>query len=248
MEIRTILKEFGLSDKEIAVYLALIELGPSPVRNIATKANVNRGTTYDILKDLMKQSLVSYFDKQAHQYFTAEPPEKLVYSLEQKQNNLELVKKQIKDGLPALKTIFEQQGGRPTVRVFEGTSGIKSIMTDVLESVELLRDKKYYVYSASGLRKNVYEAMPDFTEKRIKKKIQVRTIALGEGGQLIGLDERKWLPEKNSELEATYVFIYRPKVAIISLDKQGNPIGLVIDNPQIFETQRLVFESLWKFL
>ncbi|MCK4799448.1 TrmB family transcriptional regulator, partial [Candidatus Parcubacteria bacterium] len=44
------LHEFGLKEKEIKIYLALLDLGPSSIRKIAELAKVNRGTSYDILK------------------------------------------------------------------------------------------------------------------------------------------------------------------------------------------------------
>ena len=78
MDIQVIFKNFGLSEKEIAVYLALIELGPSSVREIAAKSKVNRGTSYDILKSLIALGIVSYYNKESKQYFIAEQPEKLL--------------------------------------------------------------------------------------------------------------------------------------------------------------------------
>ena len=68
-KIDQILGKYGLSDKEVKVYLALLELGPSPVRKVAGKAGVNRGTTYDILKSLRDQGLAGYYHKDKHQYF-----------------------------------------------------------------------------------------------------------------------------------------------------------------------------------
>ena len=51
------LNRLGLSDKEIAVYLSLIKLRPSAVRALASKSQVNRGTTYDILKKMVQKLL-----------------------------------------------------------------------------------------------------------------------------------------------------------------------------------------------
>jgi hypothetical protein len=90
--------------------------------------------------------------------------------------------------------------------------------------------------------------MPDFSKKRMARKVSVKTIALDEGGQLVGLDERKWLPVKRKNLKATYELIYNGKVAHISLDSAENPIGVVIENEAIYETQKLVFEYLWNKL
>lgn len=262
MQIDSLLKNFGLNEKETAVYLALIELGPSPVRLLAAKSGVNRGTTYDILKSLIHSGLVSYYNKQSHQYFSAESPEKLLSALDDKQQHIKSLQKEIQASLPELKSLYEKQGGKPAVKLFEGVKGIKSILEDVLETVGREKNKSYYVYSSASLRKNVYNAMPKFSELRIAKKIAVKTIALGEGGQLVGMDERKWLVTedqkdqidqinrigKKTTLRATYEIIYAGKVAHISLDDTANPVGVVIQNQAIFETQKVIFESLWEKL
>lgn len=247
MDTKKLLKEYGLSDKEIAVYLGLIKLGPSPVRSISLASGVNRGTAYDILKALIAQGLVSYYNKESHQYFSPEPPEKLVTAVEQKQKDLDAVKQKIQSQLPELKAAYDKKGGKPTMKLYEGTKGIRQILEDVLDTMAQSKDKVYYVYSSANVRKNVYESMPDFTSKRIAKKIQVKTIALGDGGQLIGLDERKWMKSKQN-LKATYEIIYWGKIAHISVDQKESLVGIVIENPEIYETQKLVFEFNWEKL
>ncbi|MBI3305925.1 helix-turn-helix domain-containing protein [Candidatus Nomurabacteria bacterium] len=252
MQIQVILKNFGLSEKEISVYLALIELGSSSVRTIAEKAKVNRGTTYDILKSLINLGIVSYFNKKSKQYFVAERPETLLSVMDKKHEDLLEVREEIENSLPVFKTLFEKQGGKPEVKLYEGKIGIRHILLDVLESVEKAKDKTYYVYSSATVRKNVYLAMKDFSKKRIRKKIKVKTIALGEGGGLHGLDERKWLqlPKSRGDeaLRPTYEIIYSGKVAHISLDNAENPTGIVIENEEIYNTQKLIFKYNWKNL
>src|SRR3989338_6273112 len=248
MEIRTILKNYGLNDKETAVYLTLVELGPSPVRTVASHAGVNRGTTYDILKSLKNQGLVSFFDKKTHQFFTAEPPEKLLNALEDKEQQLWDLKKQITNSLPELKTVYEKHGGRPLVKLFEGLKGVKHILEDVLETMDRTDHRTYYVYSSSNLRKNVYQAMPDFSKKRIKKNINVKTVSIGGGGQLVGLDERKRMKVGKTDLKSTYEIIYGGKVAHISLDNAENPVGVIIENQEIHDTQKFIFEFNWSKL
>src|SRR5581483_3487170 len=171
MEIQVILKNFGLSEKEISVYLALIELGPSSVRDIAAKSKVNRGTTYDILKSLMDAGIVSYYNKESKQYFVAEPPEKLLSALNQKKEELDEVRENIERNLPLIKTLFEKQGGKPAVKLYEGAKGIKQVLEDVLSEMAKSQDKTYYLYSSATVkeRKNVYEDMPDFSKKRDRK-------------------------------------------------------------------------------
>ncbi len=248
MEIQIILKHFGLSEKEIAVYLALIELGHASVREIAAKSKVNRGTTYDILKALIALGIVAYYNKESKQYFAAESPEKLLSAIDQKKEDLDEVRKNVESSLPLLQTLFEKQGGKPSVKLYEGKQGVKFILEDVLHSMEKATEKTYYVYSSSSVRNNVYEAMPNFSQKRVKKGICVKTIALGEGGKLHGLDERKWMEVSAKNLKVTYELIYAGKVAHISLDNALNPIGVVVQNEEIYQTQKMIFEFNWKKL
>jgi hypothetical protein len=123
----------------------------------------------------------------------------------------------------------EIRGGQPVMKLYEGTKGVRQIFEDVLESVTTSKDKQYWIYSSATVkeRKLVYAAMPDFNKKRLSKKIKVQTISLGLGGELVGLDQRKWLNSKNANLKATHQIIYAGKVAHISLDDAQNPHGSV---------------------
>ncbi len=246
MNTRQLLKDFGLSDKEISVYLALVELGPSPVRQIGEKAEINRGTTYDILRSLQDLGLVSFFDKEAKQYFTAEDPEKLITALDERKKNIDKVRGELTEHLPELRALFQVSGDKPRVALYEGMEGVRQILEDVLDVMDETETREYYVYSSAGIRGNVYEAMPDFSNRRIKRKISVKTLALGNGGQTVGLDERKWLPTNGKEFKSTYEIIYGNRVAHISLDVGQNPVGVIIQNSGIYETQKFIFNSLWE--
>ncbi len=250
MEIQVILKNFGLSEKEIAVYLALIELGPSSVRDISAKSKVNRGTSYDILKSLIALGIVSYYNKESKQYFIAEAPEKLLSAIDQKKEDLDEVRGSIAENLPLIKTLFEKQGGKPVVRFYEGSKGVRQIFEDVLGEVSSVADKAYYLYSSATTehRKNVYGSMPDFSKKRIAKNISVKIISLGEGGKLAGLDERKQMPIGKKDLKATHEIIYAGKVAHISIDSNDEPVGVVIQNEEIYNMQKEIFEFNWSNL
>src|SRR3989344_849600 len=86
MEIESALKEFGLSENEIKVYLALIKTGESTVQNIAKNAELPRTTTYHLLESLEQKSLVGFVIKESKKYFQAAPPKKLIQTLEEKKN------------------------------------------------------------------------------------------------------------------------------------------------------------------
>lgn len=49
------LEEIGLSDKEAAVYLALLQVENSAITDLAKKTKINRTTVYPVLQSLEKR-------------------------------------------------------------------------------------------------------------------------------------------------------------------------------------------------
>lgn len=246
----TIFKKLGLSDKETAVYLALLEHGASSVRDLAGAANLNRGTAYDILKKLQEAGLVSFFHKDTKQQFAAEDPDKILKLLAVREDEFKKTEEKIKELIPELKSLQERGGDKPVTKFYEGRAGVKFILDDVLTSTKETEASEYYVYSAAGVREDVYGAYPDFNKKRIKNNIRAKTISLSEGGGTYGLDERKWLPSTSSGRVdmMTYILIYADKCAFISRSSSDNPVGVIIENKMIYETQKTLFLQMWKLI
>lgn len=240
-----LLKKLGFSDKEAKIYLGLLRLGPSSVRKLAEVSEINRGTAYDILKTLQDKGIVSYYKKETKQYFVAENPEKLHDLVKKQQNELSSVDSKLEKLIPELQALHHKGGDRPVARYYEKTE-INKILEDVLATCENSEEKLYRIYSAEGMRKYLYEDFPTFSDVRVAKSIGVKVIAIGEGGELRGLDERKWL--KTEEVTNTYIIIYPGKTAYISLNAKSEPIGVVIENDGVCKTQKLIFDNLWSSL
>jgi sugar-specific transcriptional regulator TrmB len=245
----SILKKAGLSDKEIKVYLKLLEYGAVSVRSLAELTELNRGTTYDILKKLQESGLVSYYHQDTKQRFVAEDPEKILKMVDDEKNKLDEARAKIHELIPELKSLQDKGGSRPVTKFYEGKEGIRFILEDVLALMGEEAEKEYYVYSASGVREDVGAAFPDFSKKRVKLGIKALAISLAEGGKTYGLDERKWIaPKKGNEKNMTYIIIYAGKCAFISLDNNGSPVGVIIENQMVYETQKTIFLQLWNLI
>ena len=245
-DVKSLLKSLGYSDKEVAVYLAVLAEGPAPVRGVAVAANVNRGTTYDILRSLMQQGLVSYYHQEKKQYFVSENPERLLAVIDSKMEDLGRAKEEVNEVLPELSSLFSRAGEKPVVKYYEGLIGVRRILEDVLETVAEKGDRSYAVYSAANIREMLYRAFPDFTQRRIAAKISVRVIAIGSGGEETALSERRWLTKEGGV--PTYTLLYRGKLAFISLSAHGDARGVILEDHGTFLTQQRLFESLWKNL
>ena len=73
-----LLKEIGLTDSEIKVYVALLEIGSSSKGPIVDKSGVASSKIYELLEKLMQKGLVSQVIKSNVKYFEAAPPKRLL--------------------------------------------------------------------------------------------------------------------------------------------------------------------------
>ncbi len=240
------LELIGLKEKDMQVYTALLELGTAPLRRIAEEAGLNRGTAYDALKHLLDAGLVSYVDAKTHRYFTAEDPQKLSGLATRREVAVQEAREKIREVIPDLQLVLGRSKHRPSVRYYEGSSGVREILEDVLKVCESSEEKRFRIYSSEGVRGLIASAWPGFIKKRIRQGVGVRTISIGKGGRTYGLDERKWLTE--DEAAPSYVFMYPGKTAFVSVDERRELFGVIIEDEAIATTQQMVFDAMWRFL
>lgn len=238
-----LLKRLGFSDKSALAYLELLRLGPASVRKLAEKLDLNRGVVYEALKTLKEQGLVNFYEKDAKQFFVAEDPSRLQDLVTRQSEKLKEADKKLQAIIPELKSVYYRGGERPVSRYYSRTE-IHLILEDVLTVVERSDEKLYRIYSVAGIREYLYDDFPTFSDARVAKGIKVKAIAIGAGGELRGLDERKWLDLPIDK--PTYIMIYAGKTAYISLDAKDEPVGVVIENEGVYKMQKEIFDELWK--
>ena len=241
----SLLKKIGFSDKTAKVYLSLLQLGPTSIRKLGENAGLNRGTTYDALNWLKEKGIVSYYKKATKQFFVAEDPERLHELVKEEEDALRKADEKLDGLIPELQALHSKGGDRPVARYYERKE-IKEIMEEILDICEHADDSLYRVYSTEGIREYLYDDFPTFSDARVAKGIRVKVIAIGGGGELRGLDERKWL--SFDAPIATYTMVYPGHVAHISLDAKKEPFGVVIENAGVYETQKGIFDALWQRL
>jgi sugar-specific transcriptional regulator TrmB len=246
MEIPHILQQIGLSDKEILIYLTLLSGGPSSVRKLAKDSNLNRGTVYDTLKALQQRGLVGMYQKHKKPFFLAEDPEKLMEVVEHRERSITSLRRGVSELLPELKSLYVHGGMKPVVKYYEGAKGVNIVLQDVLRTMSDQSDKLYRVYSSAVLREYLYKEFPHFTKERIERRLHVRVVAIGAGGDDQPLAERRWLPAR--EASPTYSIVYGPKVAFFALSAAEVPIGVLIEDQRVADTERMIFDHVWNTL
>lgn len=241
------LELIGLDGRDFRVYTALIQLGPSSIRAIAQISGINRGSTYESLKKLVRLGMVSY---QQHtektKRYVAEPPQKLKGIIAEKELELKNLQVSIDPYLKQLEKVEAETPSLPS-RIYEEDEGVAAILRDVLATTERLNKKEYRAISSAQMRSYMYKRFPSFTKQRLAKKIFVKVLATGEGGEITDLSERRWLklPNKLLRQPMSYIIIYGTKLAIISITQLNIPHGIVIDDPAIAQTHAFLFDELW---
>ncbi len=237
ISIEEALISFGLSTKEVKIYLACLALGTATANTIAQKSYLNRSTTYDILKSFLEKGLASKITKEKTTYFEVASPEKLIASLEEKKEKLKTI-------LPQLKLIQELTIQKPTVEVYQGKEGFKTILEDILAT-----KKQTDVISTSKIFDIMNYYFPFYIKRRAELKIYARVIQEHSPQTL----ELKKSDEKQARETRSIkgfninsmIFIYADKVAIIKL-VENEVISVLIHDQTIADDKRTIFAVLWK--
>lgn len=240
MEILSLeLRKLGLKEKEVEVYLAGLELGPSTILKIAQKVKITRPTVYEIIKTLEKKGLFVEKIQKRKRYFVAQSPDSLLGILRTQKRELEEKEREFIRIIAALRAKYykKEESG---IRVFKGKEGLK-----VLEE-ELLTTPSQDIYLLSSITRPKEIKERELIYQKIQKrfgKIQVKEIYCGPKQKqpptkIFGGGQRKSL----SSLYFDGTLILFDKAIFIPSKKTE---GILIDNPIIVNLLKSLFLSLW---
>ncbi|MBU1916421.1 hypothetical protein KKC47_04855 [Patescibacteria group bacterium] len=128
------LEEIGLSEKEARVYLAALELGPATAQQIATKALINRPTTYIMIESLTKRGLMSSFIEGKKKKFSAAMPYKLAYIIQNQKKDIEKREIGINNLIKKMQEHTANNDNLARVEVFSGVDSFTTCQGFVLQS------------------------------------------------------------------------------------------------------------------
>ncbi len=239
------LKHLGLSDKESSVYLAALELGPSPVQDISHKAKVNRATTYVMIESLTTRGLLSTFVKGKKRFYAAESPDRLVSILEKRQKELDEKKAELESVMPMLHALFNAEGAKPQIRYLEGAEGLETVRT-VFEKLEGEFVQIYYHEQVQRTEEIIHGQGQHHTTL-LQKKTPHRVLLVVEDPDHVTLPEMgegefRMLPKEKFPIQGSvtvrgnHVFMYSYKSSILSV---------IIVSKEIAEVIKALFELAW---
>jgi len=237
MEINQELKELGLTDNEITVYLSLLRIGGSMAGRIASESNLERTSVYNALKRLVQEGIVSYVIESNRKVFYASNPQKLVEMFDEKKERASMIVKK----LEAIRK-FEKQ--KENIMKFRGYNGIKTVMNDVLRSCK--DNAEYLIF---GSENQLGKRMPVFAQiyvakkdkKKLRSRILIREDLKSAGKKMSKYTKVRYVPKQMASL--VNVNVYSDKVSILLWSEI--PEAVIIDNKEAADTFRNYFEFMW---
>ncbi len=240
--IRDSLEKIGLTEGEIQVYEALIDLGLSSTGIITKRANIASSKVYEVLQRLSNKGLVSFVVKNGVRYYDATPPERLLDFLEERKDGLSQAQETIRKILPALR---DRRGHAPEINqtiVYTGSQGPKIVLNEILEAGKHGLENCGYGTSVDPYVTQMPRALHSFIEKAKRYKFRTRLI-FGKGFRSPNTKaEVRYLAEEY--LLPVRTMLYGNKVAIVDFTKPVTTI--IIEKQEISKAYWRHFETLWK--
>ncbi len=229
--------DIGLTQGEIKVYSAILNIGSSSINIIHEKTGLERRAIYDIINKLIEKGLITYTLEKGKRTYQLAPPKRLQEEVDKRINKL----KEFEKIIPKITEIYKTNKPKTNIEVFRGKESIKSVFEDMLNHKN--------VYSISGGWNIVREFpyyWPQYDKRRIKAKSiwhnLVRHEWKGKEQPTTKFVKFKFLPEEFSG-NPIVILIYGNKVANVSWGEEY--FVFVLESKAIAENYKKYFKYLW---
>ncbi|MBD3253074.1 winged helix-turn-helix transcriptional regulator [Candidatus Pacearchaeota archaeon] len=232
-KINEVLGNLGFENREIKIYLILIEEGDLTALQLSKKAEIDRTTVYDILERMMNKGIVSCYIKNKTKNFRALNAGELLDFFREKYNSL-------KNIIPELNKITKRTREEVKCELFQGKEGVRTVVKDIIQNT-----KNYY--KAIGIRQEYIDVIGYLNDHA---KIKFADLKIKE----IGIVEEKLKFSKLKHgsykylgkkfLSSITTVIYNDKVLYIFWKQPY--FAIRIQNKDFARLQEEYFNLLWK--
>lgn len=239
MSITDKLLHLGLSEKESAAYVALVELGSATAAKVAEKSGLKRPTTYTVLEELRKRGLANKIPHVKKQIYSAKDPRELVEETEVK---LDAVRRVMPELLALAGT------GVQKTFYFDGLTGVKEAMNFRLIEMS---NREFVGFYATGetASPELLKLFRRWSKKASANGVKIRGIVpkhptmspwreldADEGREMKQVPYEEYSANISIDIGDTFVRI----VAFKELQ------ATIVENKDVADTMRQIFEMVWR--
>lgn len=249
------LEKIGLTSDQACVYSTLLQSESLTANIVARKCSLPRTRAYAVLQQLEKNDLISHEKKKGSvsRYFAQHPS-----ALEKLSQHYQAVAEESRQSLellyPDLLSSFNQSHNAPGVRILEGVEGFKRLHTDILrQSNELLlirsildAEEPYFSLILEQIRQQVAHGIHT---RALTPTPPPEHIEVGRTRKVLEQDKRNLVTRRFLDRDlfgpTTQIVLFGKSVGISTLQQPS--FTLIIDNPDVHDSWRKIFETLWVF-
>ena len=239
----SVLKEIGLTNVEIKVFIELSKVDSAMASEIAKKIGIYRTNIYDIFESLIKKGLVSYIIKANRKHFIASKPHKLLNYLKEKEEKIKEQEQQIQELIPILLKLKQPKEEELKAEIYKGKEGLKTLLNDMLNEKKPI----YYLGYSAISQKIIPYFFTHWQKKRVKLKIKRKIITKEQmrNAEAIKtpLTNVKYLPDELNIPISN--MIYGNKIWVL-IPINEDHISLLIESKKLAQSFFNYFEQLWK--
>ena len=122
-----LLKQIGLTDNEIKIYLFLLKNSPSTKSPLVKATGISGSKVYEVLHRLSQKGLASITVENNIQHFSAASPDKIKDYLKRKREEITNAEQKINHILPSLLSLTNQPKQQAKVSIFTGWEGLATV-------------------------------------------------------------------------------------------------------------------------
>lgn len=245
-EPQKILKNLGLSDSEVTIYLSMIS-GVKTAYDLVKVTGLKRPTVYYALGCLEKRGLISKSPAENDSRYLLVDLNRLKVLVEEKEREVKELQSAVTNLVPSLEMQFAVTDNKPTVVFFEGVSAVKNVIMEMV----YCRDKKInsVVPKDNFFHQLGKDFVKLFVEERVKRNIKTRNLWESPVDKKLvkqyyeDLSEIRILPEVMAGKFMTTIFLYDDKTLYVSSLNNSNCI--VVTSKEHHDTMQAWFDGLW---
>lgn len=232
-----ILEDIGMTNAEIKVYLALLELGSSTAGPIIDKSGLQNSVVHMTLHKLIEKGFASFVKEGKIKHYQPVNPKHIIKFIDDKKERFEEI-------LPELLVKQQTAKQKQEITVFRGKEGVKELLYELLEAGG---DEHVTIGAPAESLMLPDEWWISYHKKRADKGIKAKL--------LFYESLRYWKAEKQyKKAEVRYTHAGKEPLTetIIRNDKVGiliwteKPMGVLFHHKKMADSYREFFELTWK--
>lgn len=229
----------GLTDKDSAIYTALVTQGLASIQKISDITGIKRPTVYVHIAEMIQKGLVLRKRVGKKEYYQAESPQKILGAMKNKVAKFE-------ENVATLEYLYEKANGKPGVTLYEGEVGLNNVYEEICRTKELR-----FWSDLSTVEKIFPNAVRRINEATISHKIYTRDLI--PNTKEAKDSSKRWHSTANnlysSRLSSGPIFndsvIYDNTLAFFRLE-QKNLYVIKIEDPTIVASVKTLYDMAWQ--